>query len=544
MRTGCCSGFIMSVRHAFVSETSGSSLLWAIGALVLLSVIGSTVALMSPSALQSKLEQEAGMRAYYNANAGLNYVLGSQQASIASGNSFSNYKVLMGNEKSVEYTLASDEKFAFKLGNFISSGSGGTYQIVDLVGRSGRQASGAAAYGYILYGGAKGNSSVITYGTQSNTADFANSITESNYTTNLQGTITGDVVSKGYTFNGGVNVKGSLTYTATGTPLTISGGTIGGVGKYICSNSDVVFSGGVTINANVYAHGNVTIDSGSAQINGNIYSSGYTKEENGFITGDVNSQKSIMIQNWGGKGNLFSGDDDGLGNIYVQGSWPTWTGDVSSLNNIYVTGTIKGKAHLKGNVFGATITGKVDSNTTDPIAPVACRNSKVFSPPAIAATNSYNLTGSDTLYAGAAGTYNTYKYKTFTTGGGTSLCLDLSTGGGLNILVSGAVNMNGNLYIKTSSKGSCVKFDSATVSYSSYASKVLLVSDDKVNFNGGSNWFGSIWAKDDITLGGGSIVIGGAYSSDGDINAASAGGVTMTYVASECLLNNCIYSNL
>lgn len=544
MYTGCCEKLRNVLSRVFMVKASGSTLLWAIGALVLLSVVGATVALMSPSALQSKLEQEAGMRAYYNANAGLNYVLGAQQAYLASGNSFSNYKIVMGNEGSVEYVLADNEKFSFKLGNFISSGTGGTYQIVNLVGMSGRQSGGSAAYGYVLYGGAKGNSSIITYGSQSNTADFANSIAESNYTTNLQGTVVGDLVSRGYTFNGGVNVKGSLTYTATDKPITISGGTIGGTGKYVCSNSDVIFSGGVTINANVYAHGNVTIDSGSAQINGNIYSSGYTKEENGFITGDVNSQKSIMIQNWGGKGKLFSGDDDGLGNIYVQGSWPTWTGDVSSLHNVYVTGTIKGDAHLKGNVIGSTITGKIDSNTTDPIAPVPCKNTKVFSPPTISATNSYNLTGSDTLYAGAAGTYNTYKYKTFTTGGGTSLCLDLSAGGGLNILVSGDVKIDGDLYVKTTSKGSCNRFNSATVSYSSYASKVLLVSNNKVTFNGGSNWFGSIWAKDDITLGGGSIVIGGTYSSDGDINAASAGGVAMTYVASECLLNNCIYSNL
>jgi hypothetical protein len=544
MRTGCCCKLSKVLRRVLVSGANGSSLLWAIGALVLLSVVGATVALMSPSALQSKLEQEAGMRAYYNANAGLNYILGAQQASIASGNSFSNYKIVMGNEGSVEYVLANNDKFSFKLGNFISSGSGGTYQIVNLVGTSGRQSSGSAAYGYILYGGAKGDSSIITYGTQSNTADFANSIAESNYTTNLQGTVTGDLVSKGYTFNGGVNVKGSLTYTATNTPIKISGGTIGGTGKYVCSNSDVIFSGGVTINADVYVHGNMTIDSGSAQINGNVYSSGYAKEENGYITGNVNSQKSITIQNWGGKGKLFSGDDDGYGNIYVQGSWPTWTGDVSSLHNVYVTGTIKGDAHLKGSVIGSTVTGKIDSNTTNPIAPVACNKTKVFSPPLISATNSYNLTGSDTLYAGTSGNYNTYKYKAFTTGGGTSLCLDLSAGGGLNILVSGDVKMNGNLYIKTSSKGSCVKFDSATVSYSSYASKVLLVSDGSVTFNGGSNWFGSIWAKGDVTLGGGSIVIGGVYSSDGDINAASAGGVTMTYVASECLLNNCIYSNL
>ena len=41
---------------------SGSTLLWAIGVLVLLSVVGAMISQMSPSSLQGKLEQEAGMR--------------------------------------------------------------------------------------------------------------------------------------------------------------------------------------------------------------------------------------------------------------------------------------------------------------------------------------------------------------------------------------------------------------------------------------------------------------------------------------------------
>ena len=125
MGTGCYCMFKEVLRRVFLSRANGSSLLWAIGALVLLSVVGATVALMSPAALQSKLEQEAGMRAYYNANAGLNYILGEQQAEQLNQTNFSDFLSKMGGSSVVSYDLGAGGKFSYRLGNAVSNGSNG-----------------------------------------------------------------------------------------------------------------------------------------------------------------------------------------------------------------------------------------------------------------------------------------------------------------------------------------------------------------------------------------------------------------------------------
>ena len=74
------------------------------------------------------------MRAYYNANAGLNYIMGMQQFSQVNGTSFSNFASAMGGGSAVAYNMGSGGNFSFQLGNMVANGTNGTYQVTSLVG--------------------------------------------------------------------------------------------------------------------------------------------------------------------------------------------------------------------------------------------------------------------------------------------------------------------------------------------------------------------------------------------------------------------------
>lgn len=143
----------------------GATLLYVIGAIVLLGGIAAALAVMSPSTTQSKLEQEAGDRAFYNAQSGLNFIYSMAAAYKANGESinafFNDYG---GNGNLITYNLPGNGSFCYRLAvnsiNSIDSNSG-TFDISYLMGTVG--SGQTTKYAYLLYGGDRGSKNTIDY---------------------------------------------------------------------------------------------------------------------------------------------------------------------------------------------------------------------------------------------------------------------------------------------------------------------------------------------------------------------------------------------
>lgn len=340
----------------------------------------------------------------------------------------------------------------------------------------------------------------------------------------MSGDFYGDyVISDSYFFNGGANVYGSIDYTGTGKNsygdycLHIVGTSVGqtvgadGITSHICSNTCVIIDGGITINANIYSKGNVTI-------------------ENGTVNGEVHSGGKVTLT-WSGHVN---------NDIYVSGSQNSGSVVVPQHSSL-INGTI---------YYDQPIPGSCSSY-------VLPTHEKVVSSSAIDLIDSGGTTGQLTFVGKSDISDYSYAYTSIKTGGGTKICFDLSVPNTyINIFNSGNVVINGDVYVRTSTDTNCFdpankltsinSFDSLVdvngvkVAKYTYASKVYMDVLGTVAFNGGSNWFGTIYSNEDITPGGGSNFIGALYTN-GSLNiktkngkiSASADGLNMKFVASD-----------
>ncbi|EHJ47441.1 protein of unknown function DUF583 [Solidesulfovibrio carbinoliphilus subsp. oakridgensis] len=182
-------------------SSAGASLLWAIAALVVVGGLGAAVAVMSPSTVQSKLEQEAAMRAYYNANSGLNFIYSIERTSEAGGVPYANFLNAVNSGNVVTYPLADGGEFSFQINSLNTDGNNGNYAIDSLVGTV-DDSSGGKRYSYVIYGGGKGSSTNKPYvpvKTQSGASKYV--LFSQNQDVSVAGaaTITGSIYSKSFT---------------------------------------------------------------------------------------------------------------------------------------------------------------------------------------------------------------------------------------------------------------------------------------------------------------------------------------------------------
>jgi predicted acyltransferase (DUF342 family) len=305
-------------------------MLWAIGALVVMGLVGAGIAVMTPSTTQSKFEQEAGMRAYYNANAGLNFVVSMHKVSELNNVSFSNYVSMMGGGGTASYDIDSDGYFTYALGNVVANGVNGTYQIMNLTGTV-TNAAGAAAYGYVVYGGGKGNSSVLSYvpiGSGSKTptgaANYvfyggavAISASREQVIGNIYGrdsitladnaVVTGNLVSNG---NVKVGSKGAVTgFICSDGSVSLTEDNV--VGGTINANGSVTMESRTT-SGSITAGGNVTLNGSAQKISGSINSGGdVTIASSANVTGDIVAKGSVIVSSSGSviSGSIHAGKD-------------------------------------------------------------------------------------------------------------------------------------------------------------------------------------------------------------------------------------------
>jgi hypothetical protein len=527
------------VQRVPVCGEGGSSLLWAIGALVLLSVLGATVALMSPSALQSKLEQEAGMRAYYNANAGLNYILGMQQAKSLSNVSFANFKTDMGDGAYANCNIGRNDGFYFKLGNFVTANSNSTYQITDLVGTV-ANSSGEKIYSYVLYGGGKGSSSVLTYGREpSGATKYV--VYAGNAKVSIDGAavITGDVYAKSLDVQM-VVITGSVSTVndaKLGFATTLKGS--------LCSGGNVTLDQS-SVSQTINAMGDIDFEWAS-QVGGDVFSGGnITTASSVRLYSNVNAQESVSL-GWDTRisKNTYAG---GVGckkcDIDFDGTSASIGNNAYANKNIDLSwgSSISGVAVAqKVNIVPGSSVGSYQETTSyppnvRPTAPAACRND---SPPNMTKFNNTSTVDIDIPWASSRydknnplkpGKYRDlrmgssatltftageYYFNSVTTGWDDNINYDLS-GGDITIFVTGDIYINRANSISISSNGKYYKDISDTDP--ALAAKVYWESHKAGTIEWGTDWFGTMFTQDSITLGGANIHVVGALVTSGTVS--------------------------
>jgi len=286
----------------------GSALLYVIGALLALGAVGAGIAVMSPSSMQSKLEQEAGARAYYNAQSGRNFIY-----AIAKSSSYNNVKVndfmtRMGNGNSVVYKISNNDQFNFTLSFSNATANSVDYVISSLIGEV-QDSENNTQYSYLLYGGAKGGTVPQQYKSNS--------------------PLGGDILSS--QFNA-IEETGSTRTTEDASPNKNQGVLYGLTGRYHHQTTYAVsLKKGIIGNAfyfNPSLYGRVVYSSISAY---NIYYSGSialwfnADNFNNEVAGLLHKGESTVFCNSGSFDNFGMRIAIGSDEVYTLQFWPSKT---------------------------------------------------------------------------------------------------------------------------------------------------------------------------------------------------------------------------
>ncbi len=546
MRTRFLLQGIGRMRRLLSGRAVGASMLWAIGALVVLGAVGAGIALMSPSALQSKLEQEAGMRAYYNANAGLNFLNSMRDTAIAQKVNFTNFISLMGGTGNVTYTLPNGGSFYYKLGNVTSAGVNGTYRVTDLVGEV-KDDSGKSVYGYVIYGAGKDISGINDYNIPKSTANgmgeyvgFSKNVLDITTTGNVYGDVYADKIN----LNGGSIIYGSIMQTSLTDELLLIGSRLGGEEEKVCSNSTVTIDGDVDVYATIFSRGSVDVENGD--VYGDIYANGdVTISSDSKVEGNIYALGNVYIKNGDVVGSVYA-----TGDVELERGSTVRNGDIHSQESVTIkNGYVYGAVHYKDSFSSCSYCSyeSVDKNPEAPTYVFNCDlDVEIPDHEHKEPTGSFIVDWSGPSYSGKGileakeNLDDYYAFDTFKTLGGTKLCFDLSNGGYITVFVSGTFQINSDdLYVRTSTDTDC--FDSSNlisksnIGAEAFASKVYFdySGTGTVYFNGGGSWFGTIFATHELQMpdGSSSAIIGAYYSSDSTVDIG--GSVLTKYVPSE-----------
>lgn len=547
------------MRGHLAVRSSGAVLLWVIAAILVVSGIGAAIALLSPSSMQSKLGQEAGERAYYNAMSGLNFIISSEGVSESGNINYTNFFNAMGNGSMVTYSLPQGGSFAYQLTTVNASGVNGNYIISNLIGYA-DPVGGASPYAYALYGGSRGTSGNRPYspsgggggggGNPAAMGSYGGDLTTAN-----EQQVTGDVVGDKVVLSNETKVDGNV-FAATSAKL-VNGSEITG---NLCSGGDVDMGNSTKVMGDVVSGGDVVIGANSAYVGGNVYAAGKVELKNGaVVVGTINSGSTVDLgSNGATAGCVKSKGDLSLNNAAVVEHDAYSGADI----DVKWGGTIKGNAYAIGDITVNAGNGKILGSINkyapasqvlapDP-APDICDvpdapTLSTFTASGSSRTIAYGATaslspgdfgvvkgnGSNVIHLSSSSKFvkknpNTtvYVMKSLDLAWDTVLNLDLSSGY-IIILVEGDVNLGGKLKIKVNGKA----MESLTIDEKKLASKVYLESEGKVDLKTDSQWFGTIVSKGKLTIGNACNIIGAVYSVDNEVKSTNAGSIY--YVASD-----------
>jgi len=530
-------------------SSSGSTLLWMIGALVVLGSVAAGVALMSPSASRGKLEQEAGMRAYYNANAGLQFLNSANDAGESAKLDFSNFTSRMGGTGVVTYTMPDNGTFSYQLGNIQINGVNGTYQITNLYGTV-QDKNNNSAYTYVVYGGGKGSSPMTTYtpsgGAKSGASKYVLFSEKSKLYVQGAADIIGDVYGASVETSQ-ANIKGAVISQGN---VVLGFSTV--VTKSVCSMGDVSLDQS-EVGGSINAAGNVDLKFKS-KVKGDIYAGGkVTMATSATVEGEIHAQQTIATEfsctvgvKSKGNGNVYANGNISLGNTTnIYGS--VYSGDSIFLYwNALIEGVAIGK-HVDpgdGSVGSIVETTSYPPNIY-PTSPTSCVSENAPTPKdnseILVNSNDIVLGYGDKTYGkvnplkpGSYGKLRTNGDNVLTLTGGvyyfkniqfdwnTNLYLDLSNGD-ITIFCLDYFNDGTTNDIQISTNGSSwVKMADADIPY---AKQVYLEAHGPITLVWNADWYGTLFSTDSIVFEGGNTIIG-SYATVGKSQVEWSANVT------------------
>ncbi|WP_144005061.1 bactofilin family protein [Solidesulfovibrio fructosivorans] len=444
------------------------------------------------------------MRAYYNANAGLQFIQSMQKAS--ENSLYANQFVanMMEGASAVTYSISPNDGFTYSVVN--NTISQNEYDIEYIVGSVDAEGNNAK-YNYKIdpvlgvkytYTGSSGGGPSGS-GLSKNLLGAKGAIS-------FGGDLNGNIAASTIDMNEGSNLTGSIVSTSSTQMLTVTKNVVGTVDNpiEICSNSDIeLATSGNVLYGDVYSQGGVVI---GRPVVGTVRAVGaVTFNSNASVTGDV----------------------------YTQGTIDTTNGHIYGTAHVNSYGDISGSGDYE-NVVIETVA-----------APKSCTTELVFpghETPSTStdfdATNNELCVNKQCTFTGKDLNDHSYSYRNFTIPWGYNVCFDLSSGY-VNIFVSGDMTVTPqNVYIKTTSSQKCFKNttklpQSLNLSYKEYASKLFADVTGKFSIQGGV-WFGTVYGGTGVKLGSGTWMTGALYCSDGDITGLWGGrpDIHMDYVES------------
>jgi len=460
---------VLGLLGSVFRSSSGSTLLWMIGALVVLGSVAAGVALMSPSASNQVVMDNYKDQAYYASLSGINFAKSLNDASMSN---LANKTTFISLSDNVGYDLS------------IGSPVAGAYPVTSL-GKVIVNNVYAANY-YI------GPIEIVPMSSGGGDIPDNPAVPDANYSGakfSFSGNYTGDAIVNTAYFNGGVNISGSIYYMNDGSKcMEIYGNSVGSTdgSSTICSNTCIKLLGNVTVYGNVVGQGNVRLESGS--VYGNVTTGGdaYLAPWNGYIY-KLSSDSDSGDLNYYGTVN-----SDGIKNI---------AGDIIKLSK--KPSQCKGFSLPKHLVVTPT---KDDPNYGD---------TYIFYGTDIDDTTTYAFP-SLTTGGGARTCFDLSGEKKY-----------------VNIFVKGGMNFGSSIYIRTSSDSDCFdKSNKLTRSnynsekFINAAKKIYIDVNGKAKFSGdGHAWVGTLFVKDGIQTEGTFTSVGALYSN----GAIDTNGDTLTY---------------
>jgi len=353
------------------------------------------------------------------------------------------------------------------------------------------------------------------------------------------GVVYGDIYAQG-----DVDIDGQVTGNiySGGTVTLTSNGVVGG---NVFALAGVDQSSGGRVKGSIHSTGPVTTGYNAID-SGDIYATGAVSVA-GTVSGSIYSASKISLVNHGSCQNAYSANSITLSdfastikqNAYASGSISigsqcTIAGSAYSGGSITISGwaaLLRGNAYVRGTVnlsgggaCNGTITrGYAYSYTfvdpSPPSRPTMCSSYTLPSHVAVTPTINCSISG-DTTFVGASLTDTSKACSNFTANWGSRICFDLSSPSTyINIFVKNNMTVESNvgLYVRTSASTSCFssgnKVNNTSFANSAAASRVYMDVLGAATFGYDSNWFGTVYAKGNITTGGSSSFIGAFYTN-------------------------------
>lgn len=402
---------------------------------------------------------------------------------------------------------------------------------------------------------------------------FALNSPNSNLSLDNQNTVDGSIHGKDVTLGNQSEVTGDII--ATGNVTLINHAEVGGG---ICASGNVELQNHTSVAADIHSFGNVILGANHSEVAGSVYAAGNVTLLNGAqVQGDIHAGGNVTL---GSNNSRVHGSIYAAGNVTMQ-HLTRVDNNVHAGGNVELTtqGTVLGNVAAGANITlinqsvvegdatagGAIIHGWRTSvagmetafapnpNPTEPTPPTVCPQicmpdhasvtpgtddiSVSWNHDRTLAPGSYGnlqLGGKNKLYLSGGD----YHFAQISTNTQPSLYLDLSSGD-IGIFVQGNVSFGDQLKIYVNAQA-ITQGNNLKEALKPLAAKVYLETLGSFTMSNQNQWFGTIYAKNNIVFNNQNLLVGSYHSSTGQITPGNQ--MDVHFVQSSYARDNWEYS--